>query len=211
MEGDGQLDASRRAKISRLIALFVLFLLSAAAGAQNPPQNPPAISHIEQIYDAGRYEEIVALVPASEANSAELDLYRGLALAQLQRWAEAEEAFAAGKLKDPANPRFFVELAGAEYKQKNFRAAKANLRRALRLNPDDKYSRNFLGTIYFLDGNLDAALGEWNRIGGPQITAINNVPELRVKNDILQRAFAVAPLSELRLGGLRTTEARLDN
>lgn len=197
-----------------MIAFFVLLLFPAGAAAQNPPQNPqnpPAIAQIEELYDAGRYAEIVSLVPASETNSAELDLYRGLALAQLQRWKEAEQAFAAGHRKEPSNPRFFTELAGAEYKQKNFRAAKANLRRALRLSPNDEYSRNFLGTIYFLDGNLDAALAEWNRLGKPQITAITNVPEPRLKNDVLQRAFAIAPLSELRLADLRTTEARLEN
>lgn len=214
MEGDGKLDASRRAETSGVIALFLLLLFPAVAAAQNSrqvPQNPPAIAQIEQLYNAGRYAEIVALVPASEANSAELDLYRGLALAQLQRWKEAEDAFAAGHRKEPSNLRFFVELAGAQYKLKNYHAAKANLRRSLRLNSNDEYSRNFLGTIQFLDGNLDAALAEWNRIGKPNMRAINNLPEPRVKNEILQRAFAVAPLSELQLADLRTTEARLDN
>ncbi|HEV2488206.1 MAG TPA: hypothetical protein VGT03_00230 [Candidatus Acidoferrales bacterium] len=208
------MDASRCAETSGVIALFALLFFSAATAAQYPPQTsqkPPAIAQIEQLYNAARYAEIVALVPASEANSAELDLYRGLALAQLQRWKEAEQAFAAGRRREPSNPRFFVELAGVEYRQKNFRAVKANLRRALRLNPNDEYSRNFLGTIYFLDGNLNAALEEWNRIGKPEVAAINSVPEPRLKNDILQRAFAVAPLSELRLADLRTTEARLDN
>jgi hypothetical protein len=211
MEGDGRLDASGRAAAKIAIALIFLFLFPAAAAAQNPLQKTPTAAQIQQLYDAGRYEEIVALVPAAADNPAELDLYRGLSLAQLQRWKQAQEAFAAGQRKEPSNPRFFVELAGAEYKLKSFRAAKANLWRALRLNPDDEYSRNFLGSIYFLDGNLDAALEEWNHVGKPQITATNNLPEPRLKNDILQKTFAVAPLSELRLADLRATEARLDN
>ncbi|HEV2297979.1 MAG TPA: hypothetical protein VGR72_05635 [Candidatus Acidoferrales bacterium] len=211
MEGDGQLGASGRAAAKVAIALVLLLYFPAAAAAQNPPQETPTVALIQQLYDAGRYEEIVALVPAAAGNSAELELYRGLALAHLQRWKEAEEAFATGHRKEPSNPRFLVELAGAEYKLKNFRAAKANLWRALRLNPGDEYLRNFLGSIYFLDGNLDATLAEWNRIGKPQITAINDLPEPRVKNKILQKAFAIAPLSELRLADLRTTEARLDN
>jgi tetratricopeptide (TPR) repeat protein len=212
MEGHRQLDASRRATTAIAIVLLALFLFPAAGVAkQNPQQNLPSVATIEQLYNAGRYEEIVALVPAAEDTPAELDLYRGLALARLQRWKEAEEAFAAGHRKEPANPRFFVELAGAEYKLKDFRAAKANLHRAMRIHPADSYSREFLGTIYFVEGNLDAALQEWNHIGKPEITAINNLPEPRVKNDILQKAFAVSPLSVLQLKELRTTRARLDN
>lgn len=211
MEDDGQLDASRRAARKIALALIFLIFLPAAAAAQNPSQGIPGLARIQQLYDAGRYEEIVKLVPAAADTPAEMDLYRGLALAQLQRWKEAEAAFAAGHRKAPTNPRFFTELAGAEYKLKNFRAAKANLRRALGLNPTDEYSRNFLATIYFLDGNLDAALTEWNRIGKPQIRAIRNLPEPQVKNSILQKAFAVAPLSELRLADLQTARARLDN
>ena len=41
------------------------------------------------------------------------------------------------------------------------------LRRALRLAPRDDYTNNFLATIYFLEGNLDAALKYWNRSGKP--------------------------------------------
>ena len=209
------MDATRRADAKTAIVLILAILFPAAASAQNLPQNtqqePPTVAQIQQLYDAGKYAEVVAVAPAGKETPAEMDLYRGLSLAQLQKWAEAREAFESGHAKEPKNPRFFVELAGAEYKLKNYRAAKASLRRALRLDPKDEYSRNFLGSIYFLDGNLDAALGEWNRIGKPQIAAINNLPEPQLKNAVLQRAFAVAPLSKLRLSDLKTTEARLDN
>jgi tetratricopeptide (TPR) repeat protein len=212
MEGDRPLDASRRAATRiALVLLVLMFLPPTARAAQNPSQNPPSIAQLQKLYDAGRYEEIVALVPAGPDTPAELDLYRGLALSRLERWKEAEAAFAAGHQKEPSNPRFFLEMAGAEYKLKNFRAAKAHLRQALRIHPKDEYARNFLGSIYFLEDNLDAALAEWNRIGKPQITAIRNLPEPRLKNAILQRAFAVAPLSVLRLEDLEMTRARLDN
>lgn len=212
MEGDRPLDASRRATARIAIALLVLmFSPTAATAAQNPLQNPPSTTQIQKLYDAGQYEEIVALVPAGPDTPAELDLYRGLALARLERWKEAEAAFAAGQRKEPANPRFFEELAGAEYKLRQFRAAKGNLKRALRINPQDEYARNFLGTIFFLEDNLDAALAEWNQIGKPRIMAIRNLPEPQLRNDILQRVLTVAPLSVLRLKDLQTTRARLDN
>jgi hypothetical protein len=211
MEGDGPLDATRRATARIAAALFVLILFPAASAAQKPQQNPPSTAQIEKLYDAGKYEEIVALVPTGPDTPAELDLYRGLALARLKRWKEAEAEFETGHHKEPSNPRFFEELAGAEYELKNYRAAKENLRRAVRIHPQDEYARNFLGTIYFLEDNLDAALAEWNRIDRPKITAIRDLPEPHLKNDILQKAFAVAPLSVLRLKDLHTTRARLDN
>src|SRR2546425_5061076 len=36
------------------------------------------------------------------------------------------------------------------------------LHAALRLNPQDAYSSEFLATIYFLEGNIEAALKYWN-------------------------------------------------
>ena len=163
------------------------------------------------MYQEGRYKELVALVPSSPANPPELDLYRGLALARLERWPEARAALAAGRAKAPRDERFLVELAGVDYKTKHYDAAKTELRQALALKPDDEYARNFLATIYLLTRNLDAALENWNKIGKPRITAVTMEPNPRLRDEILQRAFAFSPLSTLRLSQLRTTEARLDN
>jgi len=43
-----------------------------------------------------------------------------------------------------------VELAGIAYKQNDFEMQKTHLHGALRLNPGDSYSREFLATIYFI-------------------------------------------------------------
>ncbi|HEV2386123.1 MAG TPA: tetratricopeptide repeat protein [Candidatus Acidoferrales bacterium] len=193
-----------------LLALLALGF-PAWSPAQNSRAQPPPASRVQQLYGAGRYAEIVALVPASPANSPELDLYRGLALARLGRWPEARAAFEAAHAQQPANARFLVELAGAAYKMNDSRAAKRSLRRALRLAPDDRYARNFLASLYFLDGNLEAALAEWNRIDQPRIIAVDRSPQPRLRGVLLDRAFAFASLETLRLGDLRATEARLDN
>ncbi len=189
--------------------LFLLALpvhLPAQASAK-----PPATAQVRQLYEEGRYKELVTLVPASPANPPEVDLYRGLALAKLERWPEARSALEAGRAKDPRNERFLVELAGVDYETKHYDAAKTELLHALALKPDDTYARNFLATIYLLTQNLDAALENWNKIGEPRVTGITMEPQPRLRNTILQRAFAFSPLSTLRLSQLRTTEARLDN
>src|SRR5205085_1950598 len=74
------------------------------------------------------------------------------------------------------DPRFLTELAGVSYKQNNFSAAKRELRGALRLNSQDAYTLEFLGTIYFVEGNLEAALKYWNRIDKPRLRNVTVEP-----------------------------------
>jgi len=49
--------------------------------------------------------------------------------------------------------------------------------RALRLDPNDAYVNDFLGSVYFLQGNLDATLKHWNRVGKPQIENMRLGPQ----------------------------------
>ncbi len=73
----------------------------------------------------------------------------------------------AGRRLAPADPRFPVELAGIAFKQKNYPQTIRRLRQSLRLAPGDAYANDFLGTAYFLEGNLEASLKYWNRVGKP--------------------------------------------
>src|SRR5207249_9420191 len=88
------------------------------------------------------------------------------------KWDEAKLAFDAGFRKAPGDSRFLVELAGVAYKQKDFRAAKKHLHAALKLNPRDPYSSEFLATIYFLEDNLEAALKYWNPEDKPRLKSV---------------------------------------
>ena len=141
--------------------------------------------------------------------SAELDFYYGTALAHLGRWDDAQKAFAAGARLQPGDKRFPLELAGVAFKQKRYPAAVRHLRRALRLDPADSYGNDFLGTVYFLQGNTEAALKYWNRVGKPQIVEVQSQPTPQVNAALLDRAMAFAPASVLRLPDLLTTEARI--
>lgn len=204
------MDPARRAETAGLISLlFLLSIFPMASAAQAPTL--PSVSRVRELYARGRYQEIVAEVPASPFTPAALDLYRGLALARLARWPEARAAFEAGRIQQPKNERFLIELAGVDYRMNHFPQAESELRQALALRPADRYARNFLATIYLIQGNLEAALAQWNRIGKPKITAIRMEPQPRLRNLLLQRAFAFPPLGVLRLTDLHTTEALLGN
>src|SRR4029077_14735044 len=139
----------------------------------------------QKAFDSGQWEEAARLSQGPESQSADLDFLRGLALARQQRWNESRKAFAAGHLKKPGEPRFLVELAGVDYKQNNFSAAKRNLRAALRLGSRDTYTLDFLGTIYFLQGNLEAALKYWNAIAKPRLRNVGVQPAPRLEAKLL--------------------------
>ncbi len=142
---------------------------------------------------------------------AEFDFLAGLALARLEKWDEAKLAFEAGVRKAPGDSRFLVELAGIAYKQKDFSTAKNRLHAALRLNPRDSYSREFLAAIYFLEGNLEAGLKYWNLVDKPRLRSVAFKPALKLKESLRGRAVAFNAPQILTADALLTTQARLDN
>jgi len=174
----------------------------AAASADFP-------SKIEQLFAKQRWEEIAQdLAPVSRRN-ADLDYYYGSALAHLGRGAEAREVFLAGSRQRPRDKRFPIELAGVAFQQKRYAEAAAWLHRGLRLDPRDAYANDFLGTVCFLQGNLEAALKYWNRVGKPEIESVHPEHPLRIRPALLDRALAFAPASSLLLPQLRTSQVRI--
>lgn len=177
-----------------LILLSILFfLLSSRAFPQSKPVAPDKLAQVKKLYDAGRWDEVVRAVPESPAEPADLDLYRGLALAQLGRFAEAQRTFRNGLRQNPRDARFLVELAGLAYRDKHYSQAKTDLRRALAITSHDDYSNDLLASIYFLEGNLDAALKYWNRVGKPSLNDLTYNPVPRLDPLILDRAFRFSP------------------
>ena len=189
------LGASRPPRIKRLFLVSLLLLLPACSVAQSAPATISAatIAAVKKLYDAGRWTAVVQAVPESPDEPAQLTLYRGLALAQLQRWDEAKKTFELGLLRHPRNPDLLEELAGVDYHQKNYAAAKHFLRRALAIDPRDAYANNFLASIYFLQGNLEASLKYWNRAGKPRLDNLTYSPNPSLNSLILDRAFDFSP------------------
>jgi tetratricopeptide (TPR) repeat protein len=223
MEKRRPLDAAGSPSVRGCVirSLGLVFFLCAAAFAANaqksspPPQPPDSAkpadpSGIQQLYAEERWEQIAREVPGISNSDPDLDYYYGSALAQLGRLDDARHAFLAGQRLAPHDKRFPVELAGVAFKQKRYPAAAASLRRALHLEPADRYANDFLGTVYYLQGNLDAALKYWNRIGKPLIETVQPDRALRIRPALLDRALAFSPASELRLADLQTSRVRLE-
>ncbi len=159
----------------------------------------------------GRGSVLIFLICGLVAGAAaDTDFERGMALARTSRWMDARAAFEDGERRAPLDKRFPLELAGIAFKQRDFPAARRHVERALRLDPRDSYANDFLATLYLLDGNLEAALKYWNRVGKPEIEDVKIEGELHVDPVLLDRAFLFSRGSVLERRDLLTTRARLE-
>ncbi|HUV71106.1 MAG TPA: hypothetical protein VMW15_15715 [Terracidiphilus sp.] len=192
-------------------SILVVFLLcgSLATPAQTVQPQPPSEEQLQKLAGAQQWQDLVQLLEPVSSRSATIDFYLGIALAQTGRVSEAQAALEAGSHLAPADPRFLVELAGIAFKQKNYPQTTHYLRGALQLAPNDTYTNDFLGTSYFLEGNLEASLKYWNRVGKPVIAEVHADPAPRVEPALLDQAFAFAPAATLTLPQLLDSGARL--
>lgn len=168
---------------------------------------------VQQLFAQERWAELVGRLGTIGNRSAEQEYEYGVALAHLKRWNNARSALLRGSRMAPHDKRFPIELAGVAFSLKHNRQAAGYLRRALRLDAEDDYANDFLATIYFLQGNLEAAVKYWNRLSHPrpQIAELRNDPPLRIRPALLDHAFAYAPASVLQLSQLRATAVRVQN
>ena len=181
-----------------------------AQGPRPADHDPELSGKIKQLASENRWPEIAQKLETVSAKDADLEFYYGSALAQSGRFDDARQAFLAGSRLAPGDKRFPVELAGVAFKQKDYRGASAWMRRALHIDAADEYANDFLGTIYFLDDNLEAALKYWNRVGKPYIETVQADHPLRVRPALFDRALAFSPASEMRLADFETSRVRLE-
>jgi tetratricopeptide (TPR) repeat protein len=184
---------------------FAVVVLCASLAEKNP-----VTVRAQQLYALGQWAATVEVWRSLPEPPPAIDYYAGMALARLGRLDEARTAFEEGRQKAPSDKRFLIELAGLAYKRQDFAAAIRDLHRALRLDPSDSYANDFLGTLYFLRQNLEAALRYWNRIDKPHIDRVLVEPEPRIRPALLDRALAFAPASVLERRQLWATQTSLD-
>ena len=170
MERGWKMDLARSASNrSSLIPTMILTFLLFGNAVPVRAADDQLTHRAKQLFADRRWQEIAGLGKSAKNPSADFDFYYGTALAQLGRLADAQNAFAAGAKLQPQDKRFPLEQAGVSFKAKSYSQSARHLRRALRIDPHDSYGNNFLGTVYFLQGNIDAALKYWNRVDKPRI------------------------------------------
>jgi tetratricopeptide (TPR) repeat protein len=214
MESRASVDSPGGAAGGQLIYLLLVALLlftPAPAFSQETPSSTDRLSEVRQLYEGGHWNEVVQAVPESPDVEADLQLFRGLALAQMKRWEEAGKAFEVGLLRHPRDVRFLVELAGIAYREKQFAKAERYLRRSLAINPADDYANDFLASIYFLQDNLEAALKYWNRTDKPKLSDLGLEPPPKLNPLLLDHTFAFSRGSTWSRDQFLKTEALLES
>jgi hypothetical protein len=190
-----------------LTALAVLLLSSAVLHAQsNQLTSPP---QVDSLIAAQHWNDVAQSLAPLASRSADQNYDYAVALAHLGRLADAETALEAGRLLAPRDPRFPVELAGIAFTQKHYPRAASLLRRAHRLAPADNYTSNFLGTIYYLQGNTPAALKYWNALNKPELAEVRSEPEPHLSPALLDHTFTFSPASVLTQQQYLDSESRL--
>ncbi len=189
-------------------SVLSVFFLIACAFPQSQTDSQ-LLDQVKELSSQQRWQDVVNLAGTDLSHSADLNFYVGTALANLGHWADARKAFSTGARLSPSDKRFPQELAGVAFKQKQYSRAAQYLHRALKLDTKDSYSLDFLGTVYFLEGNLEAALKYWNQVGKPKIERVLSEPEPRVKPQLLDHTFAFSAASTLSRSELLTSQARV--
>jgi tetratricopeptide repeat protein len=205
-----ELDTIGRAAWREVRGVLLLLLVSTAPAFPQDNSIPQKITAIKSLYDAQRWPDVVAATENAPETPGDFGLYRGLALAHLERWDEAQKAFESSLKRNAGDARLMTELAGLAYRQKQYKPAKEYLRKALQVSPTDTYGENLLASIYFLEGNLEAALKHWNRAGKPRLFDLTFEPVPKLKPILMDRAFAFSRGSVWKKDDYLTTKARLD-
>ncbi len=181
-----------------------------ACGVAFAHAQAPTSAELQQWITAQQWQQIADRLGPVTRRDAEMEYDYGTALAHLRRWPEAAAAFRAGQRLAPGDARFPTEMGGIAFQQKQYALAAARLRRAHRLAPGDAYINDFLATVYFLEGNLPAAIQTWNRVGKPDIAEVRAEPQPRVRPELLDSAFAFSPAATMSLRHYLDSRARMD-
>lgn len=155
----------------------------------------------------GLYLVTAAVTVASQADDL---LNAGLSAARERKWTAARDVLLEGKSVAPRDVRFPLELAGVSYRLEDRPEAKRYLHLALRIDPVNAYGNDFLAHLYYLEGNLPAALRYWNRVGKPRIRRVMLDTNAAVTPGLLHRAVSISELSVLSENDLRNARQNLD-
>lgn len=176
--------------------VIFLGLAGPLSGSEPAPDTGPALVQARELVDAEHYLEAEKLLRKTlrlDPGLSECHFLLGFALAKQEKWRASREEFAQVLILDPDHGSAYTELAGVEYKLGNNREAIRNLQRAVTLDSDIEYVRNFLATLLYLENRRTEALYHWNKLEAPRVATITYRTESELEPELLLRLF---PLNE---------------
>jgi outer membrane protein assembly factor BamA len=153
------------------------------------------------------------LAAASETAAAAPDydalVAAALAHGRAERLPEAAAALDRAIELEPLRPQAWVERGGVRFLENRYEDAIADLRQALSRG-DDAYARDLLASALFLAGRTDAALTEWNLLGGPTLRTLSITGLARTKDAVARREISIGEGGVLGIDALRASRRRLE-
>lgn len=150
---------------------------------------------------------VAAAQPPADACDARLSLaldeIRGRGLDQ------AEAILGAVRAQCPAAAGPLRELSGARFAQHRWSDAAALAREALRLDPQDAYALDVLGSSLFMQEDDVGALRAWNRIGKPRVDRVRIEGLHHTRYQTVVEVMAIQPNMLLTADVFRRARRRL--
>lgn len=101
------------------------------------------------------------------------------------------------------------EIAGLHALSGEWADAASHAATAVDLDPRDTHAWRILATARFLEGERDAAVDAWNRVGEPRVDLVNVVGLERTRFEVVDDAAAIAPRSMLTRAALERARRRV--
>ena len=161
---------------SSAILTFFLLISAASGSAQDNFADVQLAEKARQLFTEQRWQEVVALVGPARAHPRTSISSTDRLLLNWAAWPTQGRPLRRDHGCSPTTSGFRRSWLGVAFKQKDYPRAARYLRRALHLDPHDAYGNDFLGTVYFLQGNIEAALKSWNRVNKPAVAEVRTVP-----------------------------------
>ena len=191
--------------------MLLLFLARTGAAHAQPPATDTPEARAKAALDRGDYVTAIPLLTEALSLRPSADTYLNLGIAYgLSRdWQKAEDTLKEGADRYPDDARLSTELANAYLGAGDIDGARDALHRALRVDPGKASAADMMAAIELSEGEVQSALGYWNRAGQPIVKNILHNTHISFGHWTVREASAFQSGALLKYSQWRTTELRL--
>lgn len=139
-----------------------------------------------------------------------IHFFLGMCCALQNRLEEAENHFLISLKLNNLFEECYLELGGVYFKKREYKKAEQMIKKAIKINSENKYSHDFLGTLYYISGLTSLALHEWNKINKPILSKLSIESDRSTKKKFLIQELRFNPGQIIKPSMIKETKKRLE-